>query len=241
MTTTDPGRTPRDTRAVLAGLVAAAMIGATIAVLGAQWRWGDAVKSAQGRFQLAQQALQDGYDKEAVALFSQLAAQNNGEAQYWLGHMTEDGLGVARDPTKAIELYRQAAAHAVVAAERRLGEIYLEGNLVLPDFAQAKTYLEKAAYHGDNDAALLLGRMYRDGVGMSADPVQVYAWLEVANLEGNAAARVERDDALGKMSASDQQAAIARAADIYNQITHKAPPQTAHAPWRELLRALRDQ
>ena len=56
-TTSNPGGTPRDTRAVLAGFVAATLIGATIAVLGAQWRWGDAMKSPHGQLQLAQQAL----------------------------------------------------------------------------------------------------------------------------------------------------------------------------------------
>jgi TPR repeat protein len=231
MATLDPqNMPPRNMRAMLVGLFVAVVIGAAIGALGQQWHWSEWTKqTAQGELQLAQQALQDGDDEAAAALFTRLADQNNGKAQYWLGHMTEYGLGVARDPTKAIELYKKAAAQGVMPAEFRLGEIYLNGNLVLPDFGQAKSYLEAAAYRGDNIAALLLGRMYRDGRGMPADPIQAYAWFEVATLEGNAAARHERDAALGKLSASDQETAIARAAGINNRVGHKNAPQTGRA------------
>jgi TPR repeat protein len=230
LVTLDPHNVPPgNTRLMLLGLVVAAVIGAAIGALGREWERGDWMKPAQGQLQLAQQALQDGDDTTAAALFTRLADRNNGEAQYWLGHMTEYGLGVARDPTKAIELYKKAAAQGVVPADVRLGEIYLNGNLVLPDFGQAKSYLEAAAYHGDSGAPLLLGRMYRDGLGMAADPIQAYAWFEVATLEGDDAGRHERDAALGKLSASDQQAAIAQATEINNQITHKDATQTRPA------------
>jgi TPR repeat protein len=222
----DPQTPFRGTLARLFGLLVAALIGATIATLGLEWSWWSWTKAPQGQLQQAEQALQKGDDKEAAALFTRLADQNNGNAQYWLGHMTEHGLGVARDPTKAIELYKQAAAHGVVTAEFQLGRIYLEGNIVLPDFAQAKSYLESAAYRGDDRAAMLLGRIYRDGTGMAPDLVQGYAWLEVATLKGNLAAKAERDALLARMSPADQRAGIIRAGDIYNQVK----PETAPRP-----------
>jgi Sel1 repeat len=233
MTTPNPQtRTPRNLPpqrnmpSMLVGIVAATLVGAVIGAIGQGWHWPDGMKPPAGSLQQAEEALHDGNDKDAVALFTRLADQNNGDAQYWLGYMTEHGIGVRRDPAKAVDLYKKAAAHDVVAAELRLGEIYLDGNLVLPDFQQAKSYLETAAYRGDSRAAMVLGRMYRDGLGMSADPIQAYAWSEVATLEGNPAGEVERDAAIGKVNAADQQAAIAKATEIYAQIKQRtAPPK----------------
>ena len=169
-------------------------------------------------------------DPAALKLFSTLANKNNPVAQYWLGHMTELGLGVPRDPTKAIDLYKKAAEQSVDAAELRLGEIYLNGDLVPPDFGQAKTYLEKSAYHGNSRAAMLLGQMYRAGIGMTADPTEAYAWSEVATLEGNAFAERERDASFRDLTADNQKAAIAHARKILKTIKDKTtlpkPPES---------------
>jgi TPR repeat protein len=169
----------------------------------------------------AEKAFQSGDNEVAAKVFSELAAQNNANAQYWLAHMTELGLGVPRDPTKAIGLYKKAAAQNVVAAELRLGEIYLHGDLVPPDLGQAKAYLEQAAYHGDARAAMLLGQIYRLGLGVSADSVEAYAWSEVASLEGSVFAKRERDASLGKLDTDKQQEAVGRAAQILEQIKHE--------------------
>jgi TPR repeat protein len=174
-----------------------------------------------GRLEFAEKAFQSGDNEVAVKIFSELAAKNNANAQYWLAHMTELGLGVPRDPTKAIGLYKRAAAQNVVAAELRLGEIYLHGDLVPPDFTQAKTYLEQAAYYGSPRAAMLLGQMYRLGLGTSADPIEAYAWSEVASLEGSVFAKRERDASLGKLDADKQREAVARAKEILEQIKHE--------------------
>jgi TPR repeat protein len=171
-----------------------------------------------GHLEFAEKAFRSGENQAAVKIFSELAAKNNATAQYWLAHMTELGLEVPRDPAKAITLYKKAAAQNVVAAELRLGEIYLHGDLVPPDFGQAKTYLEQAAYYGDPHAAMLLGQMYRLGLSMSADPIEAYAWSEVASIEGSTFAKRERDASLGKLDTEKQQEAIARAAQMLEQI-----------------------
>ena len=177
--------------------------------------------------EIAEKAFRSGDNEVAVKIFSELAAKNNATAQYWLAHMTELGLGVPRDPAKAIALYKKAAARNVVAAELRLGEIYLHGDLVPPDFGQAKAYLEEAAYYGDPRAAMLLGQMYRLGLGMSADPIEAYAWSEVASLEGSIFAKRERDASLGKLDTDKQQEAVARAAQILEQIKRETTGASA--------------
>jgi len=171
---------------------------------------------------LEERTFRSGDNQSALAVFTELAKQNNPEAEYWLGHMTELGLGVPRAPEKAIELYRKAASQNFIAAELRLGEIYLHGDVVPPDFAQAKHYLERAAYHGNAQAAMLLGQMYGNALGIAADPKEAYAWSEVASLEGGAAAGSERHAALGALNVGDQKAAIARANDILAEIKREA-------------------
>jgi TPR repeat protein len=179
------------------------------------------------KVEFAERAFRSGDNEAAVKIFSELAAKNNATAQYWLAHMTELGLGVPRDPAKAIALYKKAAARNVVAAELRLGEIYLHGDLVPPDFGQAKAYLEEAAYNGDPRAAMLLGQMYRLGLGMSADPIEAYAWSEVASLEGSIFAKRERDASLGNLDTNKQQEAVARAAQILEQIKRETTGASA--------------
>jgi TPR repeat protein len=201
-----------------------ALFGLIIGLTVQELRWRFSVMVPQGSLAQAEQEFKAGEDPAALKLFSTLADKNNPVAQYWLGHMTELGLGVPRDPAKAIDLYRKAAAQNVDAAELRLGEIYLDGDLVPPDFAQAKTYLEKSAYQGNPRAAMLLGQMYRFGLGTTADPIESYAWSEVAVIEGLGFAKIEREAAFASISASDRDKGAARASVILAEIQKKPAP-----------------
>ena len=200
------------------GFMVVAVVGALAGGVIQDLRWHGSLAKPEGQLDLAERAFQSGNEQVALMLFTKLAGQNNPVAEYWLAHMTELGLGLARDPAKAIGLYQKAAAQNVVPAQQRLGEIYLDGNLVPPDFMQAKNYLEQAAYRGNARAAMLLGQMYRVGLGIEADLKEAYAWSEVATLEGNAFAKRERDMSLRGLSADDQKAAVARAKEILEKI-----------------------
>ena len=188
------------------------------------------VTPSQTNLEFAERAFQTGDNQTALKLFGELANKNNPNAEYWLGHMNEIGLGIPRDVTKAIELYKKAAEQNIVAAEARLGELYLNGDLVTPDFSQAKSYLEQAAYHADPRSAMLLGQMYRVGIGTAVDQKHAYAWSEVASLEGSEFAVRERDSSLHDLDVSDQQAAVAHAHDIMKEIKQKTTaPQVPKA------------
>jgi Sel1 repeat len=193
------------------GFFAVAIIAAMVGFLVHEWRLPGEPTTPHSRLERAVKTFRDGDNRAALTVFTELAEQNNPVAQYWLGHMTELGLGASPDLPKAIDLYKKAAARGVVAAESRLGEAYLRGDVALPDFAQAKSYLERAAQRGDARAAWLLGHMYRIGLGVPADPKEAYAWSEVATIEGSPFARGERDRSLNDLSGGDQQAAVARA------------------------------
>ncbi len=121
------------------GFMVVAVVGALAGGVIQDLRWHGSLAKPEGQLDLAERAFQSGNEQVALMLFTKLAGQNNPVAEYWLAHMTELGLGLARDPAKAIGLYQKAAAQNVVPAQQRLGEIYLDGNLVPPDFMQAKT------------------------------------------------------------------------------------------------------
>jgi TPR repeat protein len=214
------------------GLIGAMLIGVLAALIGRQSWSGrpiglESVAISRPTLQQAESAFRRGQDRLAAAQFTALSNKNDPTAQYWLGHMTELGLGARRDPAKAIELYKQAAAHDVAAAQLRLGEIYMHGDLAPPDFALAKSYLEKAAYRGDPRAALLLGQIYRRGLGTAIDTKEAYAWSEVSALEGSELARRDRGKSLQELSPADQKVAIGRAHDILAQVEREtaAPKQ----------------
>jgi TPR repeat protein len=226
-----PPRTPPQTpRPQVISIITVALVGLLIGIAAQElrWRWSATVPKSQ--LMQAEHEFRAGDDPAAAKLFDALADKNNSTAQYWLGHLTELGLGVPRDPAKAIDLYKKAAEQNVDAAELRLGEMYLDGNLIPPDFAQAKTYLEKSAYQGNPRAAMLLGQMYRAGVGMAPDPTEAYAWSEVATLEGDVFAQRERDASFRDLSADDQKTAIARAREILktarSETTQPKPPES---------------
>ena len=212
------------------GFVIVLLVGALFAVF--QQRVNSspaAAASREDRLEFAERLFRNGDNETAVKIFSELAGKDNGMAQYWLGHVTELGLGVPRDPSKAIELYKKAAAQDVAIAEFRLGEIY-RGDIVPPHFNQAKAYLEQAAYHGNARAAMQLSRMYHLGLGMPASPIEAYAWSEVASLEGNILARRERDASLYDLEESDQQHALARADEILRRIKRETAPPSPPSP-----------
>jgi TPR repeat protein len=208
------------------GIAAVALVAGAIGYFGQAWYARQQPMTPEAQLRYAERAFENGNDQVALALFTKLADKNNANADYWLAHMTELGLGVPRDPVKAIDLYKKAAAQHVVAAQERLGEAYLNGDIVLPDYGQAKTFLELAAYHGNARAAMLLGQMYRIGLGVTADRKEAYAWSEVARLEGNTFAERERNASLRDLSPDDQQAAIARARDILKDIKRETGSAT---------------
>jgi TPR repeat protein len=209
------------------GIAAVAIVAAMIAFLVHAWRLPETPATPRAQLEHAEKTFLAGNNRAALTAFTKLAGEDNPAAQYWLGHMTELGLGVARDPKAALELYKKAAARGVAAAESRLGEAYLRGDMMPPDFAQAKTWLERAARSGNARAAMLLGHMYRIGLAVPADAKEAYAWSEVATIEGSPFAQRERDLSLSAMSAGDQQAAAARANEILADIRHETAAKPA--------------
>ena len=157
----------------------------------------------QTKVQHAIQALQSGYDQNALAILKPLAGAGNPKAQYWLADIYENGLGVTRDMTTAVALLEKSASQGFLPAERRLGALYLRGNETLQNFGKAQTWLHKAALAGSGEAQRELGHIYALGLGVAADRPKAYAWYETAALSGDGVAKYMRDDILTRMTPTE--------------------------------------
>lgn len=108
-------------------------------------------------------------------------------AQFTLGQMYQEGVGVAQNIEEAINLYRLAAAQKDLRAQYTLGIMYLEGRDIEADPEVGLSWLNDAAFKGNEHAQYVLARLkekgYRDAAGnevMKADPEQAIALYYLA-------------------------------------------------------------
>ena len=117
----------------------------------------------------------DDYDEGGVSAeefreAEQQANTGDAQAQFYLGLLYRDGLGVAEDAAKAAYWYEKAASQGNVEAQRELAFMYDLGSGIVQDYAKANYWFEKAADQGDVSALYALGMRYYDGVsGVSQD------------------------------------------------------------------------
>lgn len=136
------------------------------------------------------------------------------QAEYWLGHMYEQGLGTKRDAAQAATWWTKAAKDGSVDAERALGVLYLQGEGVFQDFAKAHTWLEAAANDGDAIAQRELGKLFAEGLGVKKNKVWAYVWYDFAARSYDREAVRLRGELLKTMSTSDIEEAQKLAAKI---------------------------
>lgn len=85
--------------------------------------------------------------------FSRLAARNNGGAQYYLGLMYDQGLGVTENPDLARNWYVLAARNGYADAQYKVGSMNEFGHLVLRDPNAALIWYRESASQGHRLAA----------------------------------------------------------------------------------------
>ncbi len=125
-------------------------------------------------------AYQRGDYATALRDWRPLAEQGNANAQFFLGLMYGNGLGVPRDYAKALQWWRKAAEQGVAGAQYNLGIMYDTGRGVPQDYAEAARWYRKAAGQGDATAQFNLGFMYGNGQGVPQDYAQAHMWFNLA-------------------------------------------------------------
>lgn len=108
------------------------------------------------------------------------AKKGEPDAQYRLGIMYEEGLGVPADPDRARDWYQRAAKGGHAGARKRLKK--MRRSAVSADGRKSVAldwYREKAA-EGDVEAQYQLGFIYETGLGTAKDEVRAARWYEEA-------------------------------------------------------------
>lgn len=136
------------------------------------------------------------------------------QAEYWLGHMYEQGLGINPDAAQAVTWWTKAAQAGSTQAKRALGVLYLQGEGVFQDFAKARMWLEEAANVGDAVAQRELGTLYAEGLGVNKDNIWAYVWYDFAARSYDRQAAKLREDLLKTMSTGDIEEAQKLAAKL---------------------------
>jgi TPR repeat protein len=79
--------------------------------------------------------------KAAYEQLLPLAEQGDAQAQYYVGSMLIDGMGVSADPVKGVDLLEQAVSKDNYRAAMTLGKMYLSGFGVAMDTEKGAKYL----------------------------------------------------------------------------------------------------
>lgn len=151
--------------------------------------WTDDLKKAK-------RAYKSGNYERAVKLFRNSSEEGNIVADWYLGHMYSQGIGVPRNDAKAYSYYTRVAEHydpdegdpnrlrITVDAMVRLADYQRRGAVnagIQPDpRAAAQSYLKIATAYGHPAAQYALGVMTIRGEGVKKNPGQGLKWLMAA-------------------------------------------------------------
>jgi TPR repeat protein len=149
-------------------------------------------------------------DAEYDAMFRKnlpLAQEGNAGAQYNIGTMYYEGLGVDDNFDEALTWFRRSADQGYARAQSRLGFIYAYGDEVPQDYAVAVKWFKLAAAQGHAKAQYNLGTLYRNGRGVPQDFMMAHLWLNLAtsrlvDVDERILAAEERDEVAEEMSPS---------------------------------------
>jgi TPR repeat protein len=122
---------------------------------------------------------------QAAVWIRKAAEQGHAASQYNLGHMYQQGYGVAKDYSLAISWYRKAAEQGHASAQNNLGSMYGKGFGVAKDESQAISWLRKAAKQRNPNAQNNLGLFYQAGIGTSKDEKQAISWFRKSAEQGH--------------------------------------------------------
>ncbi len=154
---------------------------------------GSAVVSWSADLEKGFVAYQGGDYATALRQWTPLVEQGNSAAQFFLGLLYEEGLGVPQNYETAVKWWTLAAVQGSPGARFKLGLMYDVGRGVPQDYKTAIKWYTLAAERGNADAQFALGLMYAKGQGATQDNVYAYMWWSIAVSSGNRDAVINKD------------------------------------------------
>ncbi|PKP81022.1 MAG: hypothetical protein CVT79_12140 [Alphaproteobacteria bacterium HGW-Alphaproteobacteria-18] len=173
--------------------------------------------NAIAQYQLAQSFLTQNDLDAAVPLLRRAALKGAAPAQYDLGKLHEQGIGVDQDLIQARSLIAQAAEAGHVGAMYDLALFMAEGEGGSLDEQGAVDWFRKAADHGFMDAQYNLGVMFAEGIGAEQDLAEALYWFELASRKGDSGATLEVRNVSGRLPPETVRE-VMEAADVWSAL-----------------------
>ncbi len=175
-------------------------------------QWSTPAKTTSKDFKTGYEAYKNKQYAEAMTSFSQAADRGEADAQYYLGVLYRDGLGVSKDYAKAMDWFRKAADQGESISQANIGFFYHNAWGVPRDYQKAIIWYQKAADAGSADAQYNLGLMYLNGEGVEKNPTVAANWIGKAASQGNESAKTTLDQIQQTSAASTKPGSGASAA-----------------------------
>lgn len=118
--------------------------------------------------------------KTAYQLARPAAENGQASAQYVMGRLYHDGLGLPQDFAKALHWYRRAVEQQYAPAKSRLGYMYRKGEGVPLNYERAYYWFREAADQGFARGMVNVGYMHQQGLGVPQDDLQAVEWYRKA-------------------------------------------------------------
>ena len=134
-------------------------------------------------------ALKRGHYATAMRAWIKMANEGVAEAQNNVGHLYEEGFGVAQDYPKAMSWYKQAAEQGLAEAQHNIGMLYYEGYGVKKNYREAVKWFKLATAQKLPDAQYMLALAYNQGQGVTMNYKFAKVWYLESAKQGYANAQ----------------------------------------------------
>ncbi len=130
------------------------------------------------------EAAESGDYTTSLKAWKLLAVQGDADAQFNLGVLYMQGLGVTPNYRVANKWFKLAAEQGDAKAQVGLGVMYIKGWGVVQDYRAAFKWFKKAAEQGRVEAQGIVSNMYEEGLGVRQDYTRAHMWGKIAASHG---------------------------------------------------------
>ncbi len=148
--------------------------------------------------------------KTALYYLSLFAANGDAKAQYNLGIMYREGLGVKKDAVQSLIHFVEAAESGHMLGNYAVGLAFLSGKGSEIDAETAIHYLSEAALLGHAISPVEIGNLYFRGRLIEKDFVSAYFWWSLAHDRNAPGASKKLDVLISKMNQEQKRQAFLR-------------------------------
>ena len=125
----------------------------------------------------------------AIEIWSPLAEGGHVGAQFNMGRMYDEGVGVVENDIVAVSWYKRAAASDFAPAMVQYALALIDGKGTVIDYVEGYAVMLRAADAGDAEAQFQMGKFYRDGVVVAPDYYEAVRWYQAAAAQNHARAQ----------------------------------------------------